>query len=83
MKRYLLTCLLALAAACAQAGVGFAEIAGLQGDGPVTLLSPPPPMDRLGEIAAGLLGDPPGFDRAVLPQVDRQIVEFLRKHLLP
>jgi predicted dienelactone hydrolase len=47
------------------------------------LLSPPPPIADLGRIAADLLGDPPGFDRAQLPQVDRQITAFLSKHLLP
>lgn len=59
-------------------------IADLPSAGHGALLSPPPPVDRLGEIAAHLLGDPPGFDRgALMPQVDRQIVVFLKKHLLP
>jgi hypothetical protein len=59
-------------------------IADLPSGGHGALLSPPPPVDRLGNIAADLLGDPPGFDRGTLmPQVDRQIVVFLRKHLLP
>jgi hypothetical protein len=38
------------------------------------------------EIPARLLDGPgpPGFDRdALMPQVDRQIVVFLKKHLLP
>jgi hypothetical protein len=36
------------------------------------------------DIAADLLADPPGVDRgALMPQVDRQIVVFLKKHLLP
>ena len=47
------------------------------------LLSPPPPMERLGEIAADLLSDPPGFDRSVLPAVDRKIAAFFTRHLLP
>ncbi|HSW16311.1 MAG TPA: dienelactone hydrolase [Ramlibacter sp.] len=47
------------------------------------LLSPLPPMDRLGEIGADLMGDPPGFDRAVLPAVDGKITAFFQKHLLP
>ena len=47
------------------------------------LLSPPPPLDHMGAIAADLLGDPPGFDRGLLPEVDRKIVAFLRVHLLP
>jgi hypothetical protein len=44
---------------------------------------PPPPLDNLGAIAADLLGDPPGFDRGLLPEVDRRIVGFLRARLLP
>jgi predicted dienelactone hydrolase len=48
------------------------------------LLAPPPPIDRLGEIAADLLGDPPGFDRnGILPGVDRKIAAFFTRHLLP
>lgn len=46
MKRYLITCLLALAAACAQAGVGLAELPGLNGDGPVTVYYPSAGADR-------------------------------------
>ncbi|HSV48257.1 MAG TPA: dienelactone hydrolase, partial [Ramlibacter sp.] len=60
-----------------------ALIAHLPTAGHGALLSPPPPWDRLGEIALDLLGDPPGFDRALLPEVDRKIVTFLRRHLLP
>jgi hypothetical protein len=30
-----------------------------------------------------LLGDPPGFSRNQLPEVDRQIASFFRHHLLP
>ena len=37
MKRTLLSCLLALGAACVQAGMGLAEMPGQQGDGPVTV----------------------------------------------
>jgi predicted dienelactone hydrolase len=40
MRAYLLTCLLSVAAACAQAGMGFTELAGQQGDGPVTVFYP-------------------------------------------
>jgi predicted dienelactone hydrolase len=58
-------------------------VADLPTAGHGALLSPPPPMDRLGEIAADLLGDPPGFDRAILPEVDRKIAAFFQKHLLP
>ncbi|HMA07356.1 MAG TPA: dienelactone hydrolase, partial [Ramlibacter sp.] len=46
MKQYLITCLLALAAACAQAGVGLAELPGLKGDGPVTVYYPSAGADR-------------------------------------
>jgi len=34
-------------------------------------------------LVGDLLNDPPGFDRTVLPDIDRKIVEFFRKHLLP
>jgi predicted dienelactone hydrolase len=47
------------------------------------LLAPPPPIDRLGEIAADLLGDPPGFDRGSMPEVDKRIATFMQRHLLP
>jgi predicted dienelactone hydrolase len=40
MKRYLFTCLLAIAAACAQAGVGLAQIPGMKQDGTVTVFYP-------------------------------------------
>jgi predicted dienelactone hydrolase len=40
MKRYIVTCLLSLAAAWAQAAVGLTELPGQQGDGPVTVLYP-------------------------------------------
>jgi predicted dienelactone hydrolase len=46
MKKYLITCLLALVAACAQAGVGLAELPGLKGDGPVTVYYPSAGADR-------------------------------------
>lgn len=46
MKKYLLTCLLGLAAACAQAGIGLAELPGLKGDGPVTVYYPSSSEDR-------------------------------------
>jgi len=45
------------------------------------LLSPFPP--GLSGLLADLLNDPPGFDRSVLPEVDRRIAEFFRRHLLP
>jgi predicted dienelactone hydrolase len=58
-------------------------IAHLPTAGHGALLSPPPPLDRLNDIAADLLADPPGFDRSVLPEVDRKITSFMRRHLLP
>src|SRR5258708_5546478 len=45
------------------------------------LLSPFPP-GRSG-LGAELMNDPPGFDRSVLPEMDRRIAAFFRKHLLP
>src|SRR6266849_3003130 len=45
------------------------------------LLSPFPP-GRSG-LAAELMNDPPGFDRSVLPEMNRRIAAFFRKHLLP
>ena len=57
------------------------SIASLPGGGHGALLSPFPP--QLPEAAAELLNDPPGFDRGQLPEVDRKIAEFFRKHLLP
>ena len=44
------------------------------------MLSPQPP--NLPEAAAVLLYDP-GFDRKVLPEVDRKITAFLARYLLP
>jgi hypothetical protein len=44
-------------------------------------LSPLPP--QLHGVAAELLADPPGFDRAALPAADRRIAAFFRRHLLP
>jgi len=44
------------------------------------LLSPFPP-GRSG-LAAELMNDPPGFDRSVLPDMNRRIAAFFRKHLL-
>jgi predicted dienelactone hydrolase len=44
------------------------------------LLSPFPPVTGL---LADLIGDPPGFDRSILPEVDRKIAAFFREHLTP
>jgi predicted dienelactone hydrolase len=56
-------------------------VANLPGGGHGALLSPFPP--KLPEAAAELLNDPPGFDRSALPEVDRRIADFFRRHLLP
>lgn len=57
------------------------RVADIPGGGHGALLSPLPP--KLSGLAAELLADPPGFDRGVLPEVDRKIAAFFRKHLLP
>ncbi|GAC1604888.1 MAG: hypothetical protein NVS3B2_10870 [Ramlibacter sp.] len=46
MKHHLLACLLAGAAAWAQAGVGLTELPGVQGDGPVTVFYPSSTVDQ-------------------------------------
>lgn len=46
-----------------------------------SLMSPQVP-DLPPKLAA-LLGDPPGFDRALVPPVHERIVAFFRAHLLP
>ena len=56
-------------------------IADLPTGGHGALLSPMPP--GLSGIVGDLLNDPPGFDRAELPEVDARIVTFFRKRLLP
>lgn len=56
-------------------------VAVLPGGGHGALLSPFPP--KLPDAAAELLNDPPGFDRALLADVDRRIADFFRRHLLP
>ncbi|MEO8144884.1 MAG: dienelactone hydrolase, partial [Betaproteobacteria bacterium] len=58
-----------------------ARVADLPSGGHGALLSPSPP--GLSGTVATLLNDPPGFDRKLLPDVDRRIAEFFRKHLLP
>lgn len=58
-------------------------VAALPTGGHGALLSPAPPADVLPAAAALLLADPPGFDRGLLPEVDRRIAAFLRQHLLP
>lgn len=58
-------------------------LAHLADGGHGALLSPQPPLERLGPIAARLLADPPGFDRARLGDIDRRIAAFFRTHLVP
>ena len=48
-----------------------------------SLMSPPPPRENLSGIAADLLSDPPGFDRALVPATHARIVAFFRQNLLP
>jgi predicted dienelactone hydrolase len=55
-------------------------VAEIRGGGHGALLSPYP--RGLPEILADLMDDPPGFDRKVLPEVDRKIAAFFRRHLL-
>lgn len=59
------------------------RVADLPTAGHGALLSPPPPMAVLDSVSADLLGDPPGFDRGLMPEVDRKIVAFFGHHLLP
>lgn len=58
------------------------RIAHLPDAGHGALLSPPVPPEVMGALEADLLADPPGFDRAVLPEVDRRIAAFFRTHLI-
>jgi predicted dienelactone hydrolase len=64
-----------IAAACASCE----RVADLPTAGHGSLLSPLPP--GLTGLAADLLYDPPGFDRAQLPAVDGKIVAFFQQHL--
>src|SRR5262249_31234253 len=57
------------------------RVADVPNGGHGALLSPLPP--GLSGLVGDLLNDPPGFDRAVLPAIDRKIVAFFRKHLVP
>jgi len=56
-------------------------VADVPDGGHGALLSPMPP--GLSGRLAELLNDPPGFDRKILPDVDRRIAAYFRKHLLP
>jgi len=64
-----------------QACAGCERLGDFPDGGHGALLSPLPP--GLSGLAADLLNDPPGFDRSALTEVDRKIVAFFAKHLLP
>jgi len=66
-----------------QACRGCEVVADVPSAGHASFLSPPPPVERLPEIARDLLSDPPGFDRSLVPPVHQRAVAFFRKHLLP
>lgn len=57
------------------------HLADLPLGGHGALLSPLPP--GLTGLVGEMLNDPPGFDRTVLPEVDRRIVAYFGRHLLP
>jgi predicted dienelactone hydrolase len=57
------------------------RVAEIADGGHGALVSPLPP--NLTGLIGDLLNDPPGFDRAALPEVDRKIAAFFRQHLLP
>jgi len=57
------------------------RVADIRDGGHGALLSPLPP--GLTGLIGDLMNDPPGFDRAVLPDVHRKIARFFQEHLLP
>lgn len=65
--------------AVAQACRTCERIADFADGGHSVMLSPLPP--GLSGLAGELLADPPGFDRATLPETDRRIVAFFGRHL--
>ncbi len=56
------------------------HIASLPSGGHGALLSPLPP--GLTGLLGDMLNDPPGFDRSVMPEVDKKITAFFGRHLL-
>ena len=64
-----------------QACQGCERVADFAKGGHGALLSPLPP--RATGLLGELINDPPGFDRTETAGVDRKIVAFFRKHLLP
>lgn len=68
----------AVRAAC----TGCETVAHFPDAGHGVMLSPMPPREVLSDIAQELNGDPPGFDRpAAVATMNRQVVQFFRKHL--
>jgi predicted dienelactone hydrolase len=57
------------------------RVADIPDGGHGALLSPLPP--GLTGLTGDLLNDPPGFNRAALPEVDRKIAAFFVRYLLP
>ncbi len=57
------------------------HIADLPNAGHGALLSPLPP--GFTGLLGDMLNDPPGFDRGVLPEVDRKTAAYFTRHLLP
>jgi predicted dienelactone hydrolase len=56
------------------------RVAHLDHGGHGAMLAPLPP--GLGGVLGEMLNDPPGFDRAVLPAIDRTIAGYFARHLL-
>lgn len=70
--------------AVAQACPPCERLAHLPEAGHSVLLSPLPPAHVLSPLAAALLADPPGFDRAgQLPALHATIAQFFQRHLPP
>ncbi len=57
------------------------HLVDLENAGHGAFLSPLPP--DLGGTLADMIGDPHGFDRAVLPAVQAKVADFFRRRLLP
>jgi predicted dienelactone hydrolase len=64
-----------------QACTACERLADFPNGGHGALLSPLPP--GLTGVVGDLLNDPPGSDRSEIPDVNRKVTAFFRKHLLP
>jgi len=64
-----------------QACAACERLADVPNGGHGALLSPLPP--GLSGLVGDLLNDPPAFNRDVLPDIDRKIAAYFRKHLRP